>query len=158
MLLNLHVIRMLENGSPLPALTSGTSNSEWQVLLDNCYAAVSNPTGRSQAFQAAKYPTLNDSYLVYKASLPTDHHKPDRPAWLKSVSAKKLYNDNLAYCHRSIDMNILTCTSVRNQKGHTPCMLTWHAPYIGDTVQVSHCGILTNFEQCTHERVSQPPY
>ena len=88
LLLLLHIIRALDNNLPLPALNSGKNDSKWQVLLDNCYAAVSNPTGRSQPFQAEKHPDLNDSYLVYKQSLPMDHRKPDRPAWLKPVSTQ----------------------------------------------------------------------
>lgn len=86
MLATLHVLRLIRDGKAnlIPALGTG---SQWQTMMENCYAAVSHATGDScQQFSAEKYPDLGETYQLYQQSLPAGHVKPTKPTWLKHVS------------------------------------------------------------------------
>ena len=87
LLANLHVLRLLQNNQALPHLSTGTNQSKWQTMLENCYAAVSQAVGPGcQQFTPGKEPELDTSYQQYQQCLEDNHVKPTRPTWLKHVS------------------------------------------------------------------------
>ncbi|KAL3161288.1 hypothetical protein ABBQ38_009644 [Trebouxia sp. C0009 RCD-2024] len=86
LLASLHIMRLLSTNQPLPPLSTGTKESQWQTMMDNCYAAVSQAVGpHCQQFSAAKQPELATTYALYQQLLPAGHVKPTRPTWLKHV-------------------------------------------------------------------------
>ncbi len=82
LLANLHVLRCIEAREAIPKLD--------QAFFNRCFYAVSFSTGRrAQQFNEATDhdPSLATSYnTLYSQSLPANHQKPERPAFLKDVS------------------------------------------------------------------------
>ena len=87
LLATLHVLRLIRDHRPLPALSSGKGGSAWQSMLDQCYSAVSHATGpRCEQFKPDKDPELTHSLIIFNEYLQRDAVKPERPTWLKPVS------------------------------------------------------------------------
>lgn len=132
MLASLHVLRLLQNNQPLPRLCTGGSESKWQTMMDNCYAAVSQAVGpRCQQFSPNKEPELATSYNLYQHSLPAGHIKPERPTWLKPVSLSWLSNPSQAafYPPRCIGgLALPQCWTLQNaQTDHERvCVPVWN--------------------------------
>ena len=84
-LANLHVLRCLEEGGP--AVQNAVPKLD-QTFYSNCMYAVSHATGRQAVqFNAAKHPSLAASLNLYKQQLPSSHQQPERPTFIKDVSA-----------------------------------------------------------------------
>ncbi|KAL3143369.1 hypothetical protein ABBQ38_002199 [Trebouxia sp. C0009 RCD-2024] len=113
MLASLHILRLLSTNQPLPPLSTGTKESKWQTMMDNCYAAVSQAVGpHCQQFSAAKQPELATTYALYQQSLPAGHVKPTRPTWLKHVSLS--WHSNFS-CHLP-GSNLILVVAICTQK------------------------------------------
>lgn len=79
-LANLHVLRCLETDGAVPKLD--------QTFFSNCMYAVSHATGRQAVqFNADKNKSLAASHSLYKQQLPPTHQQPERPTYIKDVSA-----------------------------------------------------------------------
>ena len=80
LLANLHILHCVESGQSIPAIN--------QTFFYHCYSAVSHSTGNgAQQFKSADHPSLAASYNLYTQLLPNTHTKPDRPTFIKDVSA-----------------------------------------------------------------------
>ncbi|KAL3159595.1 hypothetical protein ABBQ38_010007 [Trebouxia sp. C0009 RCD-2024] len=113
MLASLHILRLLSTNQPLPPLSTGTKESKWQTMMDNCYAAVSQAVGpHCQQFSAAKQPELATTYALYQQLLPAGHVKPTRPTWLKHVSLS--WHSNFS-CHLH-GSNLILVVAICTQK------------------------------------------
>ncbi|KAL3131140.1 hypothetical protein ABBQ38_000445 [Trebouxia sp. C0009 RCD-2024] len=113
LLASLHIMRLLSTNQPLPPLSTGTKESQWQTMMDNCYAAVSQAVGpHCQQFSAAKQPELATTYALYQQLLPAGHVKPTRPTWLKHVSLS--WHSNFS-CHLD-GSNLILVVAICTQK------------------------------------------
>ncbi|KAL3142401.1 hypothetical protein ABBQ38_002736 [Trebouxia sp. C0009 RCD-2024] len=115
MLASLHILRLLSTNQPLPPLSTGTKESKWQTMMDNCYAAVSQAVGPCcQQFSAAKQPELATTYAQYQQSLPAGHVKPTRPTWLKHVMKENSAMAQINACnHVSVNFRSRTRTWIK---------------------------------------------
>ena len=79
LLANLHVLRMCEVGLQLPPLND--------TFWNRCMSAVSEATEGSGDYDPAVDPALTASLASYSAAVPANFARPQRPAFIKSVSA-----------------------------------------------------------------------
>ena len=130
----LYVLQTIKGHRPLPNLSTGSNNSSWQTMLENCYAAVSIASGvKCQQFNARKNPDLESSRLLYEQSRPPQQARPDRPTWLKPVSLCFMDNSSSKGHYKCVeptfDTYLYVCTlkNVYDTTRHT--QPTWHTAH-----------------------------